>query len=231
MKKQNIKEIISKSLGIEDTNTSKNINEAFVATEKQFEQVTDSLSASAKESHLKLYKKYIESFNNISAKLDAADLENLNSNNSAFRNLKLDETYNLNAIYLHELYFSNSSDPASEIYVESLTYMRLTRDFGTFDDWQKNFIATALSSRNGWAVTGYNMFLQRFQNFFIDSHNINVPLGVYPVIVMDMWEHAYTRDYLTNKKKYLLKQMSELNWKVIESRVKTSEGISHALRK
>jgi superoxide dismutase, Fe-Mn family len=229
MKKQNIKEIINKSLGKEPS--EKNINEAYVAQEKQFEQITDSLSSSAKEAHLKLYKNYIDSFNKISAELDAADLENLNANNSRFRNLKIDETYNLNAIYLHEQYFANSADPASEVFIESLAYMRLNRDFGTFDDWQKSFIATALSSRTGWAVTGYNIFLRRYHNFFIDSHNMHVPIGVYPIIVVDMWEHAYFRDYLVNKKKYLLKQMSELNWSVIESRFKTADGLNSVLGK
>ena len=63
MKKQNIKEIINKSLGKEPS--EKNINEAYVAQEKQFEQITDSLSSSAKEAHLKLYKNYIDSFNKI----------------------------------------------------------------------------------------------------------------------------------------------------------------------
>jgi len=228
MKTKEIKKIINNSLGVKTPN--KTVTEAYVATAKQIEQVTDILSTDTKDSHVKLYENYVKSFNKISAELDAVDLENLNSNNSKFRNLKKDETFTLNAIYLHELYFANSADVNSEVFVESLTYMRLQRDFGTFDDWQKNFIATGLSCRNGWAVTGYNMYLQRFQNFFIDLHDVSVPLGVYPIIVVDMWEHAYVRDYLVNKNKYLLKQMSELNWTVIESRIKTAENIGSALR-
>ena len=226
MKTKDIKKIINDSLGKEEKKT---VNEAYVATPKQFDQITDSISSDTKESHQKLYEGYIKSFNKISAQLDAVELDNLSSNNSQFRSLKKDETFTLNAIYLHELYFANSSDVNSEIFVESLSFMRLERDFGTFDDWQKNFIATGLSSRNGWAVTGYNMFLRRYQNFFIDLHDGSVPLGIYPVIVVDMWEHAYVRDYLINKKKYLLKQMSELNWSVIESRIKTAENIGNVL--
>tara|TARA_Y100000310_G_scaffold345054_1_gene461448 strand:- start:4218 stop:4904 length:687 start_codon:yes stop_codon:yes gene_type:complete len=228
MKTKEIKKIINNSLGVKKP--SEPVTEAYVATPKQIEQITDAISSDTKDSHLKLYENYVKSFNKISAELDVVDLENLNSNNSKFRNLKQDETFTLNAVYLHELYFANSADVNSEVFVESLTYMRLQRDFGTFDDWQKNFIATGLSSRNGWVVTGYNMYLRRFQNFFIDLHDGSVPLGVYPVIVVDMWEHAYMRDYLVNKKKYLLKQMSELNWTVIESRIKTTEKLGEALR-
>lgn len=113
--------------------------------------------------------------------------------------------------------------------MDSLTFMRLERDFGTFDEWQKDFIAAAMSSRNGWACTVYNGFLNRYVNVVIDSNAGNVPLNCYPVVVLNMWENVYYRDYLNDKKTYIFAMMKELNWEIIEERVKT-ERISKVLK-
>ena len=147
-----------------------------------------------------------------------------------YRSLKNDETYNLNAAYLHELYFNNISDLSSQIKMDSLSYMRLSRDFGTFDDWQQDFIACCLASRCGWAVTYFNTYTQKYMNCVIDLHSKNVPVGCYPIIVMDVWQHAYYRDYLGDVKSYVFGMMKQLNWKVIEQRVQRADEISKIIR-
>jgi Fe-Mn family superoxide dismutase len=108
--------------------------------------------------------------------------------------------------------------------------MRIERDFGTFDDWQKDFMACALSSKSGWAVMGYHTFLRKYVNVMIDEHTGNIPIGFYPIIVVDMWEHAYYKDYLNDKKSYLIAQMREFNWNVIEERVKKAESVGQAVK-
>ena len=60
-------------------------------------------------------------------------------------------------------------------------------------------------------------------NCSIDLHSKNVPTGMYPVIVMDMWQHAYYKDYLKDAKTYLIAMMKQLNWNVIEERFKKAE--------
>ena len=121
-----------------------------------------SLSDKNIDNHVNIYNSYVEDFNNISAQLDSADRSNVNSNNSAYRCMKADETYNMNSTYLHELYFSNIADQSSQIKMDSISYMRLNRDFGTFDNWQRDFIANALSARCGWAVTYFNFYTQSY---------------------------------------------------------------------
>ena len=64
----------------------------------------------------------------------------------------------------------------------------------------------------------------------IDEHSGNVPIGFYPLIVVDMWEHAYYRDYLIDSKSYLIAQMRELNWNTIEERIKKVEGIAQVIK-
>ena len=67
-------------------------------------------------------------------------------------------------------------------------------------------------------------------NCVIDLHSENVPFGTYPVIVMDMWEHAYYRDYLKDKKTYVYGMMKQFNWKVINRRFEKADNVSKALR-
>ena len=209
---------------------TKDINESYIAEPKQFKQVSEFVSQKTKGSHIDLYKNYVDSLNNVSTKLDTANRTESNSRHSDFRSLKLDESYNLNAVWLHELYFSNCFDPHSEIVMDSTSYLRLQRDFGTFDDWQRDFMACALAAGNGWAICGYHMFLKKYVNFMVSHHSGDVPIGFYPLIVIDMWEHSYYKDYLTDKKSYLVSQMRELNWQVIEERFKKTESIATVLK-
>lgn len=206
------------------------VSEAYVAEPKQYKQVSEFVSQKTKDAHVALYKSYIETLNRVSAELDSADRSSVGSRHSEFRSLKLDETYNLNSVWLHELYLSNCFDPHSEITMDSRAFLRLERDWGSFDDFQRDFAACALSAGNGWVVCGYNIFLRRYVNTFISNNSQDVMLGLYPLIVIDMHEHAYYRDYLGDKKSYLISQMRELNWDVIEERFLKAEAIGEVLK-
>jgi|TARA_R110001592_G_scaffold350819_2_gene647296 Fe-Mn family superoxide dismutase len=206
------------------------INESLVAQQKRFDIRTDFLSPGNLGNHIELYEGYIRDFNLISAKLDTVDRKEVFSNHSDFKNLKHDETYNLNAAYLHELYFANIGDPNSQITMDSLSYMRLARDFGSFDNWQNDFIACCQSSRCGWAITYLNTYTQTLMNCVIDLHSQNVPAGMYPVIVMDLWQHAYYKDYLKDSKTYVNAMMKQFRWSVIEKRINKSDKIAQILR-
>jgi Fe-Mn family superoxide dismutase len=196
----------------------RNINEAYSVSAKTFDIKTESLSEENKKAHQELLAGYVEALNRVSAELDTADRDGANPNNSQFRNLKIDESHNLNAAFLHGLFFDNIGDVSSKITMDSLAFMRLERDFGTFDAWQKDFIACALAARNGWAVTCYNIFLKRYINVVVDLHCLNVPFGCHPVIVLDAWEHSYYSDFLKDRKSYVFAMMRELRWSKIDER-------------
>lgn len=210
----------------------KTLKEGMVVLPKTFLLKTEFLSSKTKETHEKLYKTYTDTVNKVASLLDAANPDEANSNSSAFRSLKIDEAYNLNASKLHELYFANISDQASNVAVDSLPYMRLARDFGTFDRWQFDFRGCALSAREGWVVTYFEPVKNSYINCVIDGHTSGVPVGGIPIIVMDMWSHAYYRDYLDDKKSYVNAMMRELNWNVIEARMAVVEksGIGDVFR-
>lgn len=223
---KDLKQEIKDSLGLSDKSI---VTEAYVTSAKMYDLATEKLSEKAKDAHDKLYKAYIEKLNKVSAQLDTIDRDN-SSSASAYKSLKHDETFLRNAVHLHELYFSNISDVKSEVSYDSLSYMRLARDFGTFDDWQWDFIACAQAAKNGWAVTAYDTFLQRYVNFIVLGHDAHIPVGCYPVIVLDCWEHAFYRDYLDDSRKYIINMMRELNWNIIEKRIERADAIGKVLK-
>jgi len=204
------------------------LTEAYVAQPKHYDLPAESVSQQTKEAHLELYNGYVESLNRVAAELEAVQRVEANSRSSRYRSLKQDETYLLNATYLHELYFANGFDPSSDVYESSLACMRLSRDWGDFDRWQRDFYACALSAREGWVVTGFNTFLKKYATVFIDGHSASVPVGFYPTIVVDMWDHA-SKDF-SDKREYIVSQMRELNWDVIEERFLRAEKIAEAVK-
>jgi len=201
------------------------LDESYVAVPQSYELKTEFLSDRAKGSHYDIYQKHVKHFNEISSKLDTVnkDYKEVNSDNSAFRSLKLDEMHNLNAIKLHELYFGNISDLASEITMDTISFIRLQRDWGDFDAWQRDFIACGLASRDGWVVTGYDSYIGKYINFFVDADDANIPIGCLPVLVLDVHLHAYYKDYLEDKTSYIFAMMKELRWNIVEARMMVVE--------
>jgi len=208
----------------------KTIEEAYVTEPKQFDLKTDLLSDATKTAQRQEFEEFVAALNKVSAELDGADRENANNKSSDYRSLKLDEVYNMNASFLRAMYFENISDLSSQITMDSIAFIRLERDFGTFDAWQRDFIACCMSSRDGYAITGYSVFLQRYINFVVDEEAKNVGIGVLPIIVMDMNVGAYYRDYLDNSRTYVLAMMKELNWAHIEKRFRRADKVGQLFR-
>jgi Fe-Mn family superoxide dismutase len=207
-----------------------NLNEAYVVTARKYDLSTEKLSEENKQAHEDLMDGYVKSLNEISAKLETVDRDNIGPNSSTFRSLKLDEAYNLNAVFLHGMFFENISDVRSQISMDSLSYMRFERDWGSFEAWQRDFIACAMSARNGWVVTVYNFMLRRYINVVVDLHSTGIPFSSIPVVVLDCWEHSYYRDYLKDRKSYVFAMMKELRWEKIEERIRKVERMAEALK-
>lgn len=199
------------------------LKEALIATPRGFLLKTERLSGKTKEAHEATYKNHVDAFNKASSQLDAVSREESNSEYSNFRNVSRDVTSNLNAVKLHELYFGNISDLNSEISLDAIPYIKISRDFGSFENWQYDFIATCLASRNGWALTVYDTYKKAYMNVVVDDNMVGLPLGAIPIIALDMWEHAYFNDYGNDKKSYVVAMMRELNWNVIEARITVAE--------
>ena len=143
-----------------------------------------------------------------------ADKSAANATFSDFRELKMEEGFAANAILLHEAYFDvlgGKGNPEGKI-VDAIV-----KDFGSFDAWQEEFKALGLSAR-GWAVLAYDFNDGRLHNYLADMHNQGGVWGVSPILVLDVYEHAYFIDYGSDRKTYIEDFFKNLNWKAINKK-------------
>lgn len=206
------------------------LKEAYVPARKTYAMTSDSLGEATKAAHEGLYRHEVEVLTRVSAELDGIDRLSVDASHSVYRSTKRDEIRCLNAVYLHELYFSNCFDPNSELFLDALTYMRLARDWGTFEAWQADFIACAMSSRDGWVSCGYSLYLKKLINVFVDGHDVGIPIGFVPLLVIDLFEHAYYRDFGPERRDYVVAMMREIAWDVVEDRVERLEALQEIMR-
>ena len=206
------------------------LNESYVVQAPSVEMATELMSPKSKKILQSMIDLYAAELNHVSAELDTASRDLAMPDASRYVALKAQEGRLLQLNFLLGLHITNISDVQSVLTMDSLTFMRLERDFGSFDSWQKDFMACALSSRNGWVATYLNTYTQTYMNCAIDLHSDGVPVGMYPIIVVDMWQHAYYKDYLKDTKTYLVAMMKQLNWHVIDERFKKADKILKVLR-
>ena len=224
---KDLMKIIKETLGTPDD--KKVVKESYVLQSKKYDIQTDVLSEKSISANIKDFEDTVKVTNEISAKLDTVDRTDIDSKDSAYRELKVAESYNLNDLFLTSMYFDNIADPAAKISMDSLAYIRLTRDFGTFEDWQKDFIACALSTRSGFAVTVYNGSLNRYMNVMVDEGSTGMMANCYPVICLSVKERNYFRDYLNDRRSYVFAMMKELRWSLIEKRIKKADKLAKLL--
>jgi Fe-Mn family superoxide dismutase len=205
------------------------LQEGYIAQQKVYGQVTEFATRENKSFHQDLYQNYIASLNKLSATIDASPKDDVNSRSSMYRTLKADESYNLNAVWLHELYFANCFDPHSTIYMDSPSYIHIQRQWGSFDSWQSDFMACAQASGNGYALLGMNIFLRQYVNTFVTGYSQDVMMGMFPILAIDCHEHAYFDMFFGDKNSFIVACMREINWDVIDSRIDKAEQILHIL--
>jgi Fe-Mn family superoxide dismutase len=92
--------------------------------------------------------------------------------------------------------------------------------FGKLDTWLSDFRAVATMPGIGWAFTFQDPSTGWLSNQFVMLHEINVPAGYRPILVMDGWEHAFMRDYLaTERAKYLDAFLKNVSWEALDKRL------------
>lgn len=167
--------------------------------------------------HMRLYEGYINKMNEIDGLLKAnTGVKEANATYSEFRGIKRGEVYALNGVILHELYFENigstNNRPGDQI------RQMLSRDYGSFDNWQAQFVATAKASR-GWAILCYDARSDSFRNDSLDAHDQgNMTMSI-PLLVLDVYEHAYFLQYADNKVEYINRFMDNIDWQVVGERM------------
>ena len=161
------------------------------------------------EHHDVLYVGYCKKIDQIRDEIKSADLTKANATWDAFREMKLEEGFAANGVILHERYFDNLSPAPAKPSVTLSAW--LAEDFGSPEKWAEEFAAVAMSAR-GWAVLALDLADGKLRNYLADMHNQGGVWGCVPLIVMDVYEHAYFLDYATARKKYLETVMPLVDW-------------------
>jgi Fe-Mn family superoxide dismutase len=172
-----------------------------------------------------LYQGYVKRLGEIESSLGTVDRSTANAVSSPYRALKAEETFALNGVVLHELYFGNLGTPGPEM--GARTKAALERDFGGVEAWQEDFLACGKAAR-GWVLFAYSLYDGRLHNYLLDTHHLHVPVLAIPLLVLDVYELAYFIDYGTDRPKYMADFLQHAQWDVVEKRLAWAEDLGPA---
>ncbi|MCT4607430.1 MAG: superoxide dismutase [Marinisporobacter sp.] len=168
--------------------------------------------------HYQLYKGYVKKINSIWEKLEEEKFPNPNTTYSPYRSLKLGESYALNGVKLHELYFENLGGKKNIPYGNLLRQIK--KDFDSYKNWEKDLLDAGKSAR-GWVITAYDLIDGQIRNYLSDSHDQGGIWNALPILVLDVYEHAYMIDFGIDRSKYLDIFLKNINWAMAEKRFNT----------
>jgi Fe-Mn family superoxide dismutase len=175
----------------------------------------EGISAGQIEQHLKLYQGYVKKSNEIYNKLKDVDITSANATYSPLRELLMEQSYAVNGAVYHEFYFGNlggkDGEPSGEL------KSALEDRWGSTNKFM-DFLKAAGKSMRGWVIIGYNTRVGHLDSFGLDFHNMWSPANTVPVLVLDVYEHAYMIDYGIDRGKYLDAFVRNLDWDVVAKR-------------
>lgn len=163
--------------------------------------------------HDKLYQGYVNKMKEVATKLmemntTGVGLDGANQTYSELRALRDAETFAVNGVYLHEYYFSvlGGEGTPSGALVDALV-----EKYGSMEKFIAFFSATGMAVR-GWVVLAWDMQVQRLKIYGCDAHNQGGIWGCVPIIVLDVYEHAYFIDHGSDRKTYIEYFWKNFNW-------------------
>jgi Fe-Mn family superoxide dismutase len=166
------------------------------------------------QEHLKLYSGYVKKSEEVGEKLKNSSFDDGNATFSETRSLRLAETFSINGVKLHELYFEN----LGKTEIKGKVINAIIEKWGDFEKFKKSFIASALSVR-GWVILAWDNDLKKLKIYATDQHDFAV-WNATPLLVLDVYEHAYFIDFGTDRKKYIDTFFENINWSVVDGRKK-----------
>lgn len=180
----------------------------------------EGISAEQLEQHYALYKGYVTNTNTLNEKL--AELREAGKGGTPeYNEMRRRFGWEYSGMRLHEYYFENMVGNGGPAPTSGKLAEALKADFGSVEAWEADFKATGLMRGIGWAILYQDPFTGRLQNFWITDHENGHPAGFTPILVMDVWEHAYCVDWKpTERAKYVEAFFKNVNWKTAESRLK-----------
>ena len=177
------------------------------------------------EMHFGLYQGYVKNTNLLHEQLMTRQQKNAPSGSDPlYAELVRRLGFEYGGMVLHEYYFSNLA-PQGRDKPSNQLQQALQDSFGGYDAWKTAFVAVGEMRGVGWAILYQDPATGRLSNHWITLHHDGVPSGFSPIIVMDVWEHAYLLDYKpADKEKYIEAFFSNVNWHVVNERLTQAAG-------
>jgi superoxide dismutase, Fe-Mn family len=186
------------------------------------------------EMHFKLYEGYVKETNTLQERIaeflkdGKVDQEEM----PLYSELKRRLGFEFNGMVLHEYYFANlmkggNTDPAGN----SAFYRAAESSFGSYEIWKADFVGVGKMRGVGWAMCYEQPDTGLLSNHWISLHQNGEVAGYNPVLVMDVWEHAFLLDYKpADRPKYIEAFFSNMDWSAVEGRLKYTKGKAQVSR-
>ena len=199
------------------------------------------LSDALLTNHFKLYEGYVTNFNKLNDTLVAMEKEG-QFGTQAFAELNRRLGWEWNGMRLHELYFGNMIKGGNILPEDSELRKKIVTEWGSFEMWEKDFRAMGAMRGIGWVVLYYDKNhnkarinadgetrmhadgknadgADRLFNVWVNEHDTGHLAGATPLLVMDVFEHAFALDYGLNRAGYIDAFMAAIDWRVAGGRL------------
>jgi Fe-Mn family superoxide dismutase len=191
----------------------------------------DGISDAQIEEHLTLYAGYVKQVNALNLELaEMLGRGQASGKSPEFAELTRRLGFEYNGMILHEYYFGNlrpAADPTPR--AGSGLGEALAASFGGVERWQTDFQAIGEMRGVGWVILFQDPVTDRLTNHWITLHQDGVPAGFKPLLVMDVWEHAFMRDYkATERDQYIQAFFRNIDWAVVEARLREERAVRPA---
>ena len=169
------------------------------------------------KNHFTLYQGYVT---NTNKGLDALAqmLKEGKTGTAEYAELKRRLGWEFNGMRLHEYYFENLGGKTPLDKYGALG-KQMQCDFGSVEEWEKDFRATGAMRGIGWAVLYQDNISHRLFNCWINEHDAGHPAGCAPILIMDVFEHAFMLDYGLKRADYIESFFKNVDWAAAESRL------------
>ena len=183
------------------------------------------------EMHFGLYEGYVKETNQITEQLAELAKAGKAAKNPVYAEMNRHLGYEYGGMILHEYYFENlkkgggTGDPASG----SKFVKAAEAAFGSYDIWKADFVGIGKMRGVGWAICYENPANGRLSNHWITLHETGNVAGFAPILVMDVWEHAFLLDYKpAERPKYIEAFFSNIDWDAVANRIKVGAKTNKA---
>ncbi len=170
------------------------------------------------KNHFTLYQGYVTNTNKLLDTL-AQFLKDGKGGNPEYAELKRRLGWEFNGMRLHEYYFENLGGRGG-INQNGKLYQKLMESFGGYEIWEKDFRATGAMRGIGWVALYQDVFSGKLINFWINEHDTGHPAGGMPILIMDVFEHAFMIDYGLKRADYIAAFFKNIEWRAAEARLK-----------